>query len=155
MANLKYSDKHNMVAFLKKPNKSVDFTEVVDFLKGTSLRSYEAPLLKGNISGSAEDSMQLKELIDIIPKLVTRIETLEIELQQTKTTYGKAVLTLVKKVKILEKALKRKTQKVVITGAVVDQGEGSAQPTEPHHTPVDPSPPHPLPLHHSPPHSPL
>ncbi|GKA24974.1 hypothetical protein Tco_0711007 [Tanacetum coccineum] len=38
MANLKYSDKHNMVAFLKKPNESVGFTEVVDFLKGTSLR---------------------------------------------------------------------------------------------------------------------
>ncbi|GJU65167.1 putative ribonuclease H-like domain-containing protein [Tanacetum coccineum] len=37
MANLKYSDKHNMVAFLKKPNESVGFTEVVDFLKGTSL----------------------------------------------------------------------------------------------------------------------
>ncbi|GJR41380.1 hypothetical protein Tco_1217064 [Tanacetum coccineum] len=38
MANLKYSDKHNMVVFLKKPNESVGFTEVVDFLKGTSLR---------------------------------------------------------------------------------------------------------------------
>ncbi|GJU25493.1 putative ribonuclease H-like domain-containing protein [Tanacetum coccineum] len=34
----KYSDKHNMVAFLKKPTKSVGFTEIVDFLKGTSLR---------------------------------------------------------------------------------------------------------------------
>ncbi|GJX14948.1 hypothetical protein Tco_0206706 [Tanacetum coccineum] len=38
MANLKYSDKHNMVAFLKKPNESVGFTEAVDFLKGSSLR---------------------------------------------------------------------------------------------------------------------
>ncbi|GJX75254.1 putative ribonuclease H-like domain-containing protein [Tanacetum coccineum] len=75
--------------------------------------SYEAPLPEGNTSGSAEDSMQLKELIDIIPKLVFRIETLGTELQQTKTTYGKAVLTLVKRVKILEKSLKRKTQKVV------------------------------------------
>ncbi|GJS92769.1 hypothetical protein Tco_0799737 [Tanacetum coccineum] len=37
MANLKYSDKHNMVAFMKKPNE-VWFIEVVDFLKGTSLR---------------------------------------------------------------------------------------------------------------------
>ncbi|GKF38902.1 hypothetical protein Tco_0118963 [Tanacetum coccineum] len=42
-------------------------------------------------------------------------EHLHKELQQTKTTYGKAVLTLVKRVKILEKALKRKTQKVVIS----------------------------------------
>ncbi|GJT92589.1 hypothetical protein Tco_1081434 [Tanacetum coccineum] len=60
-------------------------------------RSYEAPLPEGNTSRSAEDSMQLKELMDIIPKLVTKIETLETELQQTKTTYGKAVLTLVKR----------------------------------------------------------
>ncbi|GKG12536.1 hypothetical protein Tco_0346773 [Tanacetum coccineum] len=72
-------------------------------------RSYEAPLPKSNTSGSVEDSMQLKELMDIVSKLVTRIETLETELQQTKTTYGNAVLTLVKRVKLLEKALKRKT----------------------------------------------
>ncbi|GJT28994.1 ribonuclease H-like domain-containing protein, partial [Tanacetum coccineum] len=72
MANLKYSDKHNMIAFLKKPNESVGFTEVVDFLKGTSLRcscgsrSYEAPLLEGNTSGSAEASMQLRELTVLV-----------------------------------------------------------------------------------------
>ncbi|GKA02613.1 hypothetical protein Tco_0675394 [Tanacetum coccineum] len=86
-------------------------------------RSYEAPLPEGNTSGSAEDSMQLKELMDIVPKLVTRIETLETELQQTKTTYGKAVLTLVKRVKILEKSLKRKTQKVVISGSEGEEPE--------------------------------
>ncbi|GJS20463.1 hypothetical protein Tco_0449095 [Tanacetum coccineum] len=38
MENLKYSDKHNMVAFLKKPNGSDDFHEIVDFLKRTPLR---------------------------------------------------------------------------------------------------------------------
>ncbi|GJV89780.1 putative ribonuclease H-like domain-containing protein [Tanacetum coccineum] len=38
MANLRYSDKHNMVAFQKKPTESVGFTQIVDFLKGTSLR---------------------------------------------------------------------------------------------------------------------
>ncbi|GJV82578.1 hypothetical protein Tco_1522476 [Tanacetum coccineum] len=56
----------------------------------------------------------------------------------------------------------------MLAGAAVDQGEGSAQPAEPHHTPVDPisstsqppipSPPHPSPPPHSPlqspPHSP-
>ncbi|GKA85360.1 hypothetical protein Tco_0807014 [Tanacetum coccineum] len=47
----------------------------------------------------------------------------EIELQQTKTTYGKAVLTLVKRVKILEKALKRKTQKVVISESEGEEPE--------------------------------
>ncbi|GKF15562.1 hypothetical protein Tco_0057024, partial [Tanacetum coccineum] len=86
-------------------------------------RSYKAPLPEGSTSESAEDSMQLKELMDIIPKLVSRIETLETELQQTKITYGKAVLTLVKRVKILEKSLKRKTQKVVISGSEGEEPE--------------------------------
>ncbi|GKB13949.1 hypothetical protein Tco_0847872 [Tanacetum coccineum] len=86
-------------------------------------RSYEAPLPEGNTSGSAEDSMQLKELMDIVPKLVTRIETLETKLQQTKTTYGKVVLTLVKRVKLLEKALKRKTHKVVVSESEGEEPE--------------------------------
>ncbi|GJR82938.1 putative ribonuclease H-like domain-containing protein [Tanacetum coccineum] len=48
----------------------------------------------------------------------------------------------------------------MLAGAAVDQGEGSAQPAEPHPTLVDPIPstshsPHPSPQHQSPPHSPL
>ncbi|GKF02195.1 hypothetical protein Tco_0029118 [Tanacetum coccineum] len=47
----------------------------------------------------------------------------------------------------------------MLAGAAVDQGEGPAQPAEPHHTPVDPipsiskppHPPHPSPPHPSPP----
>ncbi|GKE12559.1 hypothetical protein Tco_1416110, partial [Tanacetum coccineum] len=188
MANLKYSDKHNMVAFLKKPNESVGFTEVVDFLKGTSLRyalthnptiydslvkqfwqtatvrtlangtqQLEAyidskeyiitgasvisklqladvtgihnltdaeiyaglatlgyvtegdivPLLpamlagaamdQGNTSGSAEDSVKLKELMVLVPKLVTKINSLEKELKDTQQTLGNAMLKLGRK----------------------------------------------------------
>ncbi|GJT98021.1 putative ribonuclease H-like domain-containing protein [Tanacetum coccineum] len=51
-------------------------------------RSYKAPLPEGNTSGSAEDSMQLKELMVLVPTL---------------------------KVKSLEKALKRKSKKVLIS----------------------------------------
>ncbi|GJT63742.1 hypothetical protein Tco_1015222 [Tanacetum coccineum] len=188
MATLKYSDKHNIVAFLKKPNESVGFTEIVDFLKGTSLRyslthnptiydslvkqfwktatirtlangiprvwgwwlktegattttssldagldsgnihesllrSHEAPLHEGHTSGSAEDSLQLKELMVLVPKLVTRIDNLEKELHHTKKTYGKAVLTLVKRVKSLEVALKRKTKKVVVSDSEDEETE--------------------------------
>ncbi|GJV57614.1 hypothetical protein Tco_1458619 [Tanacetum coccineum] len=79
------------------------------------LRSLEAPLLEGNTSGSAEDSLNLKELMDIVPKLVLRIDNLEKELQQTKSTYGKVVLTLVERVKLLEAALKRKSMKVILS----------------------------------------
>ncbi|GKC79400.1 putative ribonuclease H-like domain-containing protein [Tanacetum coccineum] len=59
------------------------------------LRSHEAPLPEGNTSGSAKDNLNLKELMDIVPKLVLRIDNLEKELQRKKSTYGKAVLTLV------------------------------------------------------------
>ncbi|GKE35432.1 hypothetical protein Tco_1454754 [Tanacetum coccineum] len=79
------------------------------------LRSHEAPLHEGHTLGSAEDSLQLKELMVLVHKLVTRIANLEKELHQTKTTYGKAVLTLVERVKSLEVALKRKTKKVVVS----------------------------------------
>ncbi|GKF53258.1 hypothetical protein Tco_0160168 [Tanacetum coccineum] len=49
----------------------------------------------------------------------------------------------------------------MLVGAAMDPSEGSAQPAEPHHTPVDPisstsQPPHPSPPHPSPPpHLPL
>ncbi|GKG35185.1 hypothetical protein Tco_0440339, partial [Tanacetum coccineum] len=42
-------------------------------------RSYEAPLPEGNTSGSVEDSMQLKELMVLVPTLVTRVTSLEKE----------------------------------------------------------------------------
>ncbi|GJZ21010.1 hypothetical protein Tco_0558049 [Tanacetum coccineum] len=38
MAQLKYCDKHNQVGFLKKPNESAGFEQIVDFLRGSNLR---------------------------------------------------------------------------------------------------------------------
>ncbi|GJS13999.1 hypothetical protein Tco_0408471 [Tanacetum coccineum] len=86
-------------------------------------RSYEAPLPEGNTSGSAEDSMQLKELMVLVPTLVTRINSLEKELKDTKQTLGNAVLKLVKKVKYLETALKRKSKKVIISESEGEESE--------------------------------
>ncbi|GKD77974.1 hypothetical protein Tco_1340595, partial [Tanacetum coccineum] len=91
------------------------------------LRSYEAPLHEGHTSGSAKDSMQLEELMILVPKLVTRIENLEKELHQTKTTYGKAVLTLVERVKSLEVALKRNTKKVVMSDLEDEETENQGR----------------------------
>ncbi|GJV73062.1 hypothetical protein Tco_1493057 [Tanacetum coccineum] len=38
MAQLKYCDKHNQVGFLRKPDESAGFAEIVDFLRGSILR---------------------------------------------------------------------------------------------------------------------
>ncbi|GJZ69883.1 hypothetical protein Tco_0633433 [Tanacetum coccineum] len=86
-------------------------------------RSYEAPLPEGNTSGSAEDSVQLKELMVLVPKLVNRIGSLEKELKETKQTLGNVVLTLVKKVKTLEVALKRKSKKVIMSESEGEEPE--------------------------------
>ncbi|GKD26620.1 hypothetical protein Tco_1232834 [Tanacetum coccineum] len=86
-------------------------------------RSYEAPLPEGNTSGSAEASMQLRELMVLVPTLVTRINSLEKELKDTKQTLGNAVLKLVKKVKSLETALKRKSKKVIISESEGEEPE--------------------------------
>ncbi|GKD18387.1 hypothetical protein Tco_1207545 [Tanacetum coccineum] len=87
------------------------------------LRSHEAPLPEGNTSGSVEDSLQLKELMAIIPKMVTKIDSLEKELKETKQTLGHAVLTLVKKVKSLEIALKRMLKRVILSDSEDEETE--------------------------------
>ncbi|GJY62127.1 putative ribonuclease H-like domain-containing protein [Tanacetum coccineum] len=38
MAQLKYCDKHNQVGFLRKPDESAGFVEIVDFLRGSNLK---------------------------------------------------------------------------------------------------------------------
>ncbi|GJV35800.1 hypothetical protein Tco_1408277 [Tanacetum coccineum] len=91
------------------------------------LRYHEAPLHEGHTSGSTKDSLQLKELMVLVPKLVTRIDNLEKELHHTKNTYGKAVLTLVERVKSLEVALKRKTKKVVVSDSEDEETENQGR----------------------------
>ncbi|GJZ21568.1 hypothetical protein Tco_0558607 [Tanacetum coccineum] len=87
------------------------------------LRSHEAPFPEGNTSRSAKDSLNLKDMMDIVPKLMLRTDNLEKELQQTKSTYGKAVLTLVERVKLLEAALKRKSRKVILSESEDEEQE--------------------------------
>ncbi|GJV72240.1 hypothetical protein Tco_1492235 [Tanacetum coccineum] len=133
MANLKYSDKHNMVAFLKKPNESVGFTEVVDFLKGTSLRyalTYN-PTIYDSLVKEFWQTATVRTLANGTQQLVASIDSKEYTITEAS-----------------------------VRSAAMDQGDGSAQPTEPHHTPVDPLPstslpPIPSSSLQSPPHSPL
>ncbi|GKC29744.1 hypothetical protein Tco_1037038, partial [Tanacetum coccineum] len=85
--------------------------------------SYEAPLPEGNTSGTVEASIQLKELMVLVPSLVTRVTSLEKELKETKQTLGNVVVKLVKKVKSLETALKRKSKKVLISESEGEESE--------------------------------
>ncbi|GJW60364.1 putative ribonuclease H-like domain-containing protein [Tanacetum coccineum] len=55
----------------------------------------------------------------------TRIDDLEKQLKETKQTFGKAILTLVERVKTLEVSLKRKTKRILLSNS--DEEETEAQ----------------------------
>ncbi|GKF66774.1 hypothetical protein Tco_0193291, partial [Tanacetum coccineum] len=56
----------------------------------------------------APSHMPMDDLLHTIPKLISRIDSLELDLKQTKLTMGNAIVKLVKKVKKLEGFLKRR-----------------------------------------------
>ncbi|GKC81553.1 ribonuclease H-like domain-containing protein [Tanacetum coccineum] len=62
-------------------------------------------------SRTSEESEQLRNLLDLVPKLESRVESLEKELSDTKQTLGTAVLKLIKKIKKLENKLRQKRKR--------------------------------------------
>ncbi|GJS50367.1 hypothetical protein Tco_0600488, partial [Tanacetum coccineum] len=56
----------------------------------------------------AQGQLTVDDLLHLVPQLVTRIDSLETDLKQTKLTMGSAIVKLVKKVKKLEGILKRR-----------------------------------------------
>ncbi|GJW24170.1 putative ribonuclease H-like domain-containing protein [Tanacetum coccineum] len=185
MVNLKYSDKHNMVAFLKKPNENVGFTEVVDFLKvkilanGTqqlvaSIDSKEYTITKAPVRSKLQlaDAIGIHNLSDA--EIYAGLATLGPKSDgwdQFGSTVATALICLSSNrvynfSKMIFDGMVHNLERdfvpllpAILAGAAMDQGEGSVQPTEPHHTLVDPLPstslpPIPSPPHQSPPHSP-
>ncbi|GKF96660.1 hypothetical protein Tco_0292481, partial [Tanacetum coccineum] len=57
------------------------------------------------------------------PSLVTKVTSLEKKLKETKQTLGNVVVKLVKKVKSLETALKRKSKKVIMSESESEEPE--------------------------------
>ncbi|GJU31007.1 hypothetical protein Tco_1174596 [Tanacetum coccineum] len=176
MANLKYSDKHNMVAFLKKPNESVGFTEVVDFLKGTSLRYAltHNPTIYDSLVKQFWQTATVRTLANGTQQLVASIDSKEYTITEA-SVRSKLQLADATGIHNLSDAeiyaglatLGPKSGgwdqfgdfvpllPAMLAGAAMDPGEGLAQPAEPHHTPVDPLPSTSLPPIQSPPHSPI
>ncbi|GJX40663.1 hypothetical protein Tco_0255653 [Tanacetum coccineum] len=62
-------------------------------------------------SRTSEESEQLRNLLDLVPRLESRVESLEKELSDTKQILGTAVLQLIKKVKKLENTLRQKRKR--------------------------------------------
>nr|GEZ15050.1 hypothetical protein [Tanacetum cinerariifolium] len=74
----------------------------------------EPPLEEGNTSQSGKGSILLLELMAICTKLSNKVTHLENELTSTKFVYNKALITLTKRVKKLEKKLKHKRRRAFI-----------------------------------------
>ncbi|GKE47718.1 hypothetical protein Tco_1478976, partial [Tanacetum coccineum] len=62
-------------------------------------------------SRTSEESEQLRNLLDLVSRLESRVESLEKELSDTKQTLGTAVLKLIKKVTKLENKLRQKRKR--------------------------------------------
>ncbi|GJZ63758.1 hypothetical protein Tco_0620179 [Tanacetum coccineum] len=83
MAQLKYCDKHNQVGFLRKPDESAGFAEIVDFLRGSNLRyalitnpTIHDSLVKqfwqtATATTLADGTLELKATIDTIEYTIT------------------------------------------------------------------------------------
>ncbi|GJW28295.1 putative ribonuclease H-like domain-containing protein, partial [Tanacetum coccineum] len=61
----------------------------------------------------AQGQMTVDDLLQVVPQLMSRIDSLETDLKQTKLTMGSAIVKLVKKVKKLEGILKRRSNVVL------------------------------------------
>ncbi|GJX50084.1 hypothetical protein Tco_0276929 [Tanacetum coccineum] len=69
----------------------------------------------------APSQMPMDDLLQAVPKLISRINSLEIDLKQTKLTMGNAIVKLVKKVKKLEGFMKRRN--LVLTDSEEEEPE--------------------------------
>ncbi|GKD47335.1 hypothetical protein Tco_1271980 [Tanacetum coccineum] len=68
---------------------------------------------------------KVDDLLQLVPKLITKVDSLEKELKHTKMTMGKVIVKLVKKVKNIEAVLKRRH--VVLTDSEDEDAKNSSK----------------------------
>ncbi|GJZ34722.1 putative ribonuclease H-like domain-containing protein, partial [Tanacetum coccineum] len=73
----------------------------------------------------AQGQMTMDDLLQVVPQLMSRIDSLEQDLKQTKLTMGSAIVKLVKKVKKLEGILKRRN--VVLSDSKEEKPEAQGR----------------------------
>ncbi|GJW10311.1 putative ribonuclease H-like domain-containing protein [Tanacetum coccineum] len=72
-----------------------------------------------------QGQMTLDDLLQVVPQLMTKIDSLEKDLKQTKLTMGSAIVKLVKKVKKMEGILKRRN--VVLSDSEEEESEAQGR----------------------------
>ncbi|GJS99962.1 hypothetical protein Tco_0821132 [Tanacetum coccineum] len=85
------------------------------------LRSHETTPQEGHTSRSVEDRLKLQELMVLVPKLKSKIDSLEKELKDTKQTFRNAILTLVDRVKLLKDFVTPTKSKVSASGEAQEE----------------------------------
>ncbi|GKE94696.1 hypothetical protein Tco_1579551, partial [Tanacetum coccineum] len=93
MAALKYNDDHNKIAYLGRERGCEDFTDILRYLDHSPLRC------------------------------MGRIDSLETELGKSKKIMGGAILTLVSRVKKLEKTVKKMRDTRLVVDASTEEGD--------------------------------
>ncbi|GJR90130.1 integrase, catalytic region, zinc finger, CCHC-type containing protein [Tanacetum coccineum] len=84
------------------------------------------PTLSSRPTKVKDPSQQpMDDLLQVVPKLISRIDSLETDLKQTKLTMGNAIVKLVKKVKKLEGFLKRRN--LVLTDSEEEEPEAQGR----------------------------
>ncbi|GKG14836.1 hypothetical protein Tco_0354436, partial [Tanacetum coccineum] len=75
--------------------------------------------------GPALSQVPMDDFLHKVPKLISRIDSLEIDLKQTKLTMGNAIVKLVKKVNKLEGFMKRRN--LVLTDSEEEEPEAQGR----------------------------
>ncbi|GJY96905.1 hypothetical protein Tco_0513815 [Tanacetum coccineum] len=106
MATLEFYDKHNMVAYLEKPEGSAEFHQIIDFLTASHIHY----ALTENLTIYASFIKQFWTIAtsstNVNRELTDKVGSLENKLKNTKKVYGTAITKLAKRVKKLEKQVK-------------------------------------------------
>ncbi|GJT69388.1 hypothetical protein Tco_1028674 [Tanacetum coccineum] len=142
MTTLKFADTHNMVVFLSKPKESDGFEQIVDFLNAhpikyaltvnptiytSCIEQFRATIKAKTVNGE----VQLQALVDGKKIVITELTNLEI-------VSGK-FLMYPRNMRRAGKGFSGRETPLFQTMVVQDQEEiceGSAMPTDPHHTPT-------------------
>ncbi|GJX29501.1 reverse transcriptase domain-containing protein [Tanacetum coccineum] len=144
MANLQFCDKHNMVAFLKKPKNSEGFHEIVDFLNRSTLRY-------ALITNSTIYTSQIKQFWQTAT--VKTLDSGEVEIKATVDGHDKTIteafvrssVQLADTDGIINMSTTKKFEQLALMGVhtpllptmlIIGLGEGSAIPAASQHTPI-------------------